>query len=303
MHRSKVSEFIENKFQGHDIEVLGGGHHSQAYKFETEDNTLVLRISPKKDHFLRDKFIADRWPDLLVPKVVETSRFEGGGYYAVSEYVEGNVLASGWEFNPELNPKDVKDSFVEALVNIAKTDVSSTSGYGKILDDGRGEFDSWQDFLMAVFESGTGANIKIKRQVEEGLYDSKLLEQAEAATRKLLADTSTYETKHLLHGDFQPHNVIVKEKDVVAVLDWGNAKYGDFAYDIMWCVMHGPEVASLKEIKSTYKRSGLDTTEIHTRLKLAEISILISWAMFSNEIGNYDNAKSDQARLNDLLAS
>jgi len=297
-----VSEFIKAKFNGRNLEPLGEGHHSEAYKFEMDGETFVLRTSPKQDHFQRDKFIAEHWPQLPVPEIKETGTMEDGAYYAVWEFIEGHVLASGWQFNPGVELKKVKPSFIENMINISSASVDLTSGYGKIMAGGTGQYDSWQTFLLGGFE-----NPKVKQaievQVEAGRFDADLLAAAEYETRRLLSENPVYETRHLLHGDYQPHNVIVKDGMVAAVLDWGNAKYGDFAYDVMWYSMHGPEVASMDEITAAYEDSSLDTAGLETRLRLCKISILIAWAMFSNEIGNHDNAQSDQNRLRDLLST
>jgi Ser/Thr protein kinase RdoA (MazF antagonist) len=101
----------------------------------------------------------------------------------------------------------------------------------------------------------------------------------------------------------QIHNLIVKDNIIIGVLDWGNAKYGDFAYDIMWSAMHGPEVVNLKELVSAYESAGFDNANIEKRLMLCKVSVLISWAMFSNEIGNFANSQADQKRLAETLES
>ena len=39
---------------------------------------------------------------------------------------------------------------------------------------------------------------------------------------------------YLLHGDYGFDNVLVDQGKISGVLDWANAKYGDFLYDVAW---------------------------------------------------------------------
>jgi hygromycin-B 4-O-kinase len=37
--------------------------------------------------------------------------------------------------------------------------------------------------------------------------------------------------RHVIHGDLLNRNVLVQDSNVTAVIDWGNALYGDWLYD------------------------------------------------------------------------
>ncbi|MFD7288527.1 aminoglycoside phosphotransferase family protein [Streptomyces sp. NPDC059863] len=40
--------------------------------------------------------------------------------------------------------------------------------------------------------------------------------------------------RNMIHGDLLSHNVLAADGTVTAVLDWGNALYGDALYDAAW---------------------------------------------------------------------
>lgn len=40
------------------------------------------------------------------------------------------------------------------------------------------------------------------------------------------------EERHLIHDDLLNRNVLVEDDRIVALLDWGSSKYGDFLYDV-----------------------------------------------------------------------
>jgi hygromycin-B 4-O-kinase len=46
--------------------------------------------------------------------------------------------------------------------------------------------------------------------------------------------------RHLIHGDLLNRNVLVQDSRITAVIDWGNAMYGDWLYDAAWLIFWWP---------------------------------------------------------------
>ena len=44
-------------------------------------------------------------------------------------------------------------------------------------------------------------------------------------------------TRHVIHGDLLNRNILVDGERINAVLDWGNALYGDHLYDAAWLLL------------------------------------------------------------------
>jgi hygromycin-B 4-O-kinase len=49
------------------------------------------------------------------------------------------------------------------------------------------------------------------------------------------------EERWLVHGNYGFGNVLAREGRVTAVLDWIDAKYGDFVYDLAWLDFWAPQ--------------------------------------------------------------
>ena len=46
--------------------------------------------------------------------------------------------------------------------------------------------------------------------------------------------------RHIIHGDLLNRNVLVADSKITAVIDWGNALYGDWLYDAAWLIFWWP---------------------------------------------------------------
>lgn len=275
------------------VKPIDSGHYSSAFRFEHQKTSYTLRLSPKQEHFHRDKLIFEKYGhELPVAEILAVGRFELGKYFCVSRALNGHKLAE----TTTANNQQIS-SFMQQLTRISKVDIKESVGYGRIMGDG-GEFDSWESFLEGWDES-TEAGIELEEQIKAGYFDRGLINEAKAALTTLSA--ATYEKRHLIHGDFQLHNILFQNNIISAVLDWGNAKYGDFAYDIVWTSMHPPRVTTEAELVDIYAISGLDVTNIKDRIRAVKISIYIGWAIFSNEIGHYEESSKNQADLGHLL--
>ncbi|MEU0096102.1 phosphotransferase [Kribbella sp. NPDC006257] len=94
----------------------------------------------------------------------------------------------------------VLPSLLTALDGIADLSLGETVGYGNWAPDGRAPY------LAAI-----------------------------AALAQYLPDE-----RRMIHGDLLSRNVLVAESSVTAVLDWGNAMYGDSLYDAAWLIYWWP---------------------------------------------------------------
>lgn len=291
----EISDFMADKFPtAESFQAVDQGHYSSAFSFENAGKPLILRLSPKDSHFYRDRFIYEQYGQQLpVAEVLDIGRFDEKRFYCISSELPGQKLA-------ELRSvgETTKRAFIQQLTRISSVEVGGSSGYGKVLQTG-GEFSSWKDFLLAWQSPQSESYKKLQIQMDTGHLQPTVLRDAQAATDELT--TKTYEQRHLIHGDYQPYNILVEGGVVRAVLDWGNVKYGDFAYDIIWTSMHPPQVASEQELTDEYASTGFNMANIEKRLLAVKISIYVSWAMFSNEIGNYEESQKNQRDLAKLL--
>jgi hygromycin-B 4-O-kinase len=216
-----------------DLQPLAGGEFSRAFAFTADDRAYVVRVSAfplAAEAFAKDAYAGRHFaaPALPIPRVVAVGQ-SADDRFAISERVPGRRLA-------ELSA-DARRALLPATLDtfdaIARTDVGTSRGYGGWDAAGRGRSASWHDFLAGVIENHTegfyrdwhalfGASF-LEREVYEVVY-RRMLELAAYCP----ADRA------LLHCDYHFDNVLTDGQRIPGVIDWGNACYGDWLYDVAW---------------------------------------------------------------------
>jgi hygromycin-B 4-O-kinase len=136
------------------------------------------------------------------------------------------------ELTSEQHEQVVPD-VMSKLDAIHQVDVSGTQGYGMFDETAVGQFSSWPDYLLSVAEEEEeGFYGKWHRLFDESFLERLLFEQLFAEMQRLF--TYLPEERFLIHGDYGWNNVLAEGGKVTAVLDWANAQYGDFLFDIAY---------------------------------------------------------------------
>ena len=223
-----VREFLRERFEDVTaVEAIMGGEWSQAFSFHARDRDYVLRFGAYREDYEKDR-VARRYagPDLPIPKVHEVGQAFGGSY-AVSTRMYGEPLdrLDGARYRRAL------PSVFRMLDAMRVADVSWAAGYGMWRPDGMAPYRSWRDMLLDVQHDHQRSRI-------HGWWD--LLNSVPASVdvfragyrelQDLAAGCS--EDRHLIHSDIVGDNVRVLGDEVTAAVDWGNAMYGDFLYDL-----------------------------------------------------------------------
>ena len=133
---------------------------------------------------------------LFVPKVHAIKRFDGGRLGIVMDYVEGKSLAKMIEENPEK-----KDEYILRLIDIQLSMHRLTAPE---LNKQRAKFTR---------------KIELSGLSEATQYELQMRLDAMPKHKKLC------------HGDFNPSNVIITEKDEACVIDWSHATIGNASAD------------------------------------------------------------------------
>lgn len=223
---SHIKAFVADRF-GSDVvmTMLQSGHHAHAYKLDRSNQVpLVLRVSDKLKHFQRDMFVGKRFIDnLQLPRSIDSGPLlETSYYYCLTEFISGNTLARAGRITQHRSLR-LKTSFLNTMMSISSRLLDGTSGYGEFNETGVGEFKSWADFLVGGAFNSSVIMKQIEQQVRAGQLDSGLVRDTQFF---LESQTNVYELRHLVHGDYQPHNLLVKKQEIAGVIDWGNAKFG-----------------------------------------------------------------------------
>ena len=270
-----VTEFLATRFDDvSSVAPLGAGEWSQAFSFRADARRLVVRFGAHLEDYRKDE-VATRYagPNLPIPEVIETGEaFDA--YYAISEWLPGKPLdhldAAGLEA--------ALPSILRFLDALRTADISGTRGYGMWSPAGVAPFQSWREFLLAVGDDSLYPRIRGWRAALVGRpLDLATFEEGYRHLEALAG--SMPEFRHLLHTDIVGDNVRIEGGQVSAVVDWANAMYGDFLYDLarltFWVPWY-PAWAAVDIVgaaQAHYRAIGLEVPAFEERLRACQIHI------------------------------
>ena len=244
-HRTSVSNII----------MLSGGNWSQAFAYKQAGKDYVIRFGVHQDDYLNDQ-AAQLYAssDLPIPKVLEVGE-TFGGYFAISERAFGTMID---ELDHEAM-KRVMPSLFATLDAIRIADISSSTGFGGRDNNGNGTFATWREWLLDVNQDKPNSKTHgWKTGLKNSPVGSKPFEEGYESLIEL--SRGLPEVRSLIHNDLMNFNVLVNDDKITAMIDWANALYGDFLYElanfVFWGPIHEPfkgidwESAALKHYKS-----------------------------------------------------
>ena len=203
------------------LEQMPGGWEAYLYKFrvsgvEGYEGKLVLRLFP---HYNHDEVAS--WQEMLhnllveegvsVPRVYLSVSDKSilGGAFLVMDFIEGNAIDPG------------EDPSV--LVLTAKTQAMLHQKDGRNISER----------IMAQGHSRGSHTLegRINWIVNNGMKYHGLQEAVQ-----WLVDNRPPEpdTPRMIHGDFHPMNLMVKDGEVISILDWSGFMVGDPMYGLGW---------------------------------------------------------------------
>ena len=216
-----LSEKIGDFTVTEHLEAMAGGNEAYLYRFrisgiEDYDSRLVLRLFPSYNHEETANWQAMihnllREEGLTVPKVYLTTSDTSilGGSFLVMDYVEGEAI------DPGVDPS--------VLVLTAKTQAMLHLKEGKKISEkiiaqghsaGSHNYDGRINWLVNHAEAYPSIGAAVKWLVENRPDEP--------------------ETPSVIHGDFHPMNLLVKDGEVNAILDWSGFMVGDPMYGLGW---------------------------------------------------------------------
>jgi hygromycin-B 4-O-kinase len=253
---------------------LSGGEWSQAFGFKRDGKDYVVRFGENKDDYLRDQLaVKYSAADLPIPKVLEVGDALDG-CYAISERAFGIML--------DRLERPALESAMPSLFNtmdaIREADISGTTGYGTLQINGNGNHTSWASVLLDVANDRPSQKIHGWRDgLEKSPVGIEPFEKAYDALIELAQDLPVIRT--LVHNDLLNNNVLVYNDEISGVIDWANALYGDFLYDLaqftFWEPIYEPikgidwESAALKH----YESIGLEVPAFKQRLNCCMVNM------------------------------
>jgi hygromycin-B 4-O-kinase len=261
-----------------DLAIVAGGQVAQTYAFTAHGMRYIVRFAQHmltnldKERFIQGLLASSNVP---IPPILYVGRL-GELHYAISRRMPGRPLT-------ELSP-DEYEATIPALTRtldaLHAVDVGATSGYGIFSDDGAGLYRSWRRYLAAIREEDPEWDFYGKWH---SLFETTFLERDvwEAVYARMVALLdSCPEDRHLVHGNYGFGNALAEDGRITAVLDWVDAKYGDFLYDVAWLDFWSPDRDFRALFAARYTDRGVETPNYGERILCYECYIALDALRF-----------------------
>ena len=215
-----------------DLEHIDGGSVARTFAFRAGGQEYIIRFNLDKmlsSNFPKEAYVWQKLASTSIPMppILQVGRLDDL-HFAISRKMPGKTLMHH-------KPNEIGSMFpqiMETLDAIHHIDVSSTQGYGVFDDRGRGMASSWHNFLKMVSQEEREQDYfgKWHHMFDDTFLERDIFEKIYRHMVRLLPFCP--EDRYLLHGGISLSNMLALNGKLTAILDWLDARYGDFVYDI-----------------------------------------------------------------------
>jgi hygromycin-B 4-O-kinase len=215
-----------------NLKTREGGQVAHTFAFQVNEQEYILRfndashmpISFAKEAVLAQSIASSHIP---FPPVIQAGKWRRL-HFAISQKVPGQMLTD----LPIQEVIQLLPEVITILDAIHHIDVSQSKNYGIFDGQGLAPYSDWRSSLLQVKEEEQDWNYFGKWHVlfEQTFLEKKLFDDIFTHMVELL-DYCPAE-RYLVHGDYNFRNILAHEGKITGVVDWINAQYGDFVYDI-----------------------------------------------------------------------
>jgi hygromycin-B 4-O-kinase len=289
---ARLTELLRQQFGRRPTKLapIESGLTATVYSFENGGDRYVIRIatdehaeSLKKDGFV-NKMVAST--NIPVPPVLHSGAIDNL-HYAIAPKLPGVQL--------DQLPRDeylrLIPAMIENLDDIRRIDVSSTRGYGYFDGKGVGPSASWPEYLLGIQDEQPEGTFygKWHHLFDETFMDREYFESVHARMAALMKFCPP--ERYLVHSDYGWDNVLAENGKITAVLDWANALFGDFLYDVAWMDIYSPELDLRGQFKEHFREQRVQVDHYEQRVLAYQCHISLESQMFctmTNGLENYE---------------
>lgn len=240
-----------------DLEPISDGWETEVYSFRAQyeegaqrkHEDLILRIYPSNDAVeksTREFHVMKRLHEVgcPVPKVLflEPENPYFGRPFVIMEKINGRPMGIVISESPDEKRQELMTLFCKMFVDLHMLDwkpfatdlsISTTEDPDTFVTH---QFSHWYEYLHSF-----------QKDEFEPVFD--WLEERRADVR--------WEQLSLIHWDYHPFNILLRDDGKAFVIDWGSAEISDYRFDLAWTLLlmstHGdPE--SRETILNEYER-------------------------------------------------
>jgi len=284
-----ITEFL-SRYYDHSIQRLSPlkrGHHSQVYAFYVDNVEYVIRAvtSTKATSFTKEQFIFEHLLSEQIPiarnlHIGQTDEF----YFAIAYRFPGITVDTLLQSDHD----EVVPQLIMLLDAIHQTDITQYHGNGYFDERGIGCSESWSTFLTSVREEEPEDSFHGRWHK---LFDETFLERDtffRIYEQMIECLAFCPEERHLLHGDYGNDNVLVEKGKVTAILDWSQAQFGDFLYEVAHLDFWSPRIAYLARFQAYYQKQNRSLPAYEHRLRCYQCHTTLGAMRFFSKVGNQD---------------
>lgn len=279
---------------------LGAGEWSRAYAFDLDGEPVVARFGAWGDDFAKDALLGALAPPALpVPRVLDLGAAPAG-YFAVSQRRYGEFL----DALDGAGMRAVLPALLATLDAVAAVGVEGSSGYGPWPPDRRAPHASWAEALLAI-DADRPRIGDWRRALDSSPVGGESFRLGHERLRQLAAGLPG--VRRLVHADLLNRNVLVDGARVTAVLDWGNAMFGDPLYDAAWLLYWWPWYPQWSgiDIRGELARHraarGEPAAGVDRRLLAYQLHIGLDHLAYTAATGRWDDLVRNDAQVRALL--
>jgi hygromycin-B 4-O-kinase len=210
-----------------NLQPVGSGMFSQAYAFEADSRSFILRVNRFAQDFYKDQFAARLLPQ-LAPRIIEIGKWDAERAYCISERCSGVTHERWCAEHGAAGELALRNVVLDALETIHAVPTHAFANWGLTDANFCGQFDSWQAYVASLHNHKFTFDIDaLAREsfLQRSLFDDL---RAEMLARIPFAPTQ----KWLLHGDYGSPNIMTDGTRITGVLDWAEARLGDCLSDV-----------------------------------------------------------------------
>jgi len=297
-----AQRFVADRYgmRAGSVTLLGAGEWSRAYAFALDGRPAVIRFGAYGEDFAKDRIMAGASSAALpIPEFIDMGPAPGG-YCAVSVRAYGVAL----DDLDEPAMRAVLPALLSALDAVRDLVPQATEGFGLWPAGGPGLADSWATALLSIDEDRSrtpGWRDRLATSpAGEGAFQAGYVRLAQ------LVDRLPSE-RHVIHGDLLNRNVLVDGARITAVLDWGNALYGDHLYDVAWLLYWWPwqsqwaGIDIRAELDAHWRQIGDPLQDVDSRLIAYQLHIGLDALAYTAFVGRWDDVERNSDQVMGLV--
>ena len=198
---------------------------------------------------------------------------------------------------PPADQAALRPALLCTLDAIHAVDVGATTGYGVIGDDGAGLCPSWRRYLEMIREEEPEWEYfgKWHALFETTFLERDVFDRLYERMTRLAAFCP--EDRYLVHGNYGFGNLLARDGAITAVLDWLDAAYGDFFFDVARLDFWHIEADFAEIVRDHHREQGVDVPNYHERLRCYQLYDGLNALRFFAKQGDFDAYRWTRDRL------